>query len=82
MADVDKFQKLPTFAKPDRYKIHLKPDLNTFECPGRVDIDIQFDRRTNYVKFHSAVTELSKINLTLANGKGLHLFVSPNKPIF
>lgn len=75
MADADKFQKLPTFAKPDRYRLHLKPDLNTFECPGRVEIDVRFSERTNFVKLHSAVNELFKIDLTLENGKGLYSLV-------
>ncbi|KAI6191934.1 Aminopeptidase [Aphelenchoides bicaudatus] len=68
MCEAEKFQKLPTFAKPDRYKIHLKPCLKTFECPGHVDINLELTEKTNFVKLHSAV-DLHKINVTLENGK-------------
>jgi hypothetical protein len=37
-AGSDKFERLPTFAKPENYRIHLEPDLENFTANGRVDI--------------------------------------------
>lgn len=37
----DKFTKLPTFAKPITYDLHLKPCLTTFKCPGKSTVDLK-----------------------------------------
>lgn len=72
-ASTEQFEKLPTFAKPTNYKISLKPDLENFTCDGLVKIAISIVEKTNYVKLHSACNELTKISLSLENGKGLFI---------
>lgn len=36
----DKFERLPTFAKPEQYRIYLEPDLEKFTSNGRVEIKL------------------------------------------
>lgn len=81
----DKFERLPKFAKPENYKIHLEPELVNFTCNGRVDIllNVRFFREfavnnfvlqvteaIDFIKLHSACREIRSAKLALENGKG------------
>uniref|UniRef100_A0A1I7SBU0 Aminopeptidase n=1 Tax=Bursaphelenchus xylophilus TaxID=6326 RepID=A0A1I7SBU0_BURXY len=67
----DKFAKLPTYAHPTHYSIHLKPNLTTFKCEGRETIAVKIDEPTNKLQLHSDNIEVKSAKVKLADGKEL-----------
>uniref|UniRef100_A0A0N5CHZ9 Aminopeptidase n=1 Tax=Strongyloides papillosus TaxID=174720 RepID=A0A0N5CHZ9_STREA len=68
VATSQKFERLPTFAKPSHYKIFLKPNLKTFKFDGEETITISVSERTNFLKLHSNELDIHAISVKLSNG--------------
>ena len=52
--------RLPSDVLPRRYRIHLEPDLATFDVKGRVEIDLDVKKATREIVLHAvdlAITE-------------------------
>ncbi|CAD5225948.1 unnamed protein product [Bursaphelenchus xylophilus] len=65
------FSKLPTFAYPTAYSIYLKPDINTFNCLGKVTITINIVESTNLLQLHAEKLKFTDVSLVLESGKAL-----------
>lgn len=63
-----KFERLPTFAKPSHYEIFLKPNLETFKFDGEETITISISERTNFLKLHSNELDIHSVSVILNNG--------------
>ncbi|KAI6209676.1 Aminopeptidase [Aphelenchoides besseyi] len=68
MATSEKFEKLPTFAKPTHYWLYLEPDLKTFKYNAKEVIDVEIVEPTKYLKLHSDEIEIERAAIKLADG--------------
>ncbi|CAD5218167.1 unnamed protein product [Bursaphelenchus okinawaensis] len=67
----DTFSKLPTYAHPTHYKIHLKPNLETFKCEGEETVNVTINEATNKLQLHSDNIEVKSARVKLADGMTL-----------
>ncbi|KAI6230360.1 Aminopeptidase [Aphelenchoides fujianensis] len=65
----EKFEKLPTFARPTNYWLHLEPNLQTFKFNGKEVIDVEVLEPTRFLKLHADEIEIKAAALKLADGK-------------
>ncbi|KAI6226405.1 Aminopeptidase [Aphelenchoides fujianensis] len=65
----DKFEKLPTFARPAHYWLALEPCLKTFRFNGKEVIDVEVLEPTRFLKLHADEIEIKQAALKFLDGK-------------
>ncbi|XP_031283763.1 aminopeptidase M1 [Pistacia vera] len=58
--------RLPKFAVPKRYDIHLIPDLNTCQFTGSVSIDLDIVETTRFIVLNAAELSIDNRSVSLA----------------
>uniref|UniRef100_A0A1I7YIT6 Aminopeptidase n=1 Tax=Steinernema glaseri TaxID=37863 RepID=A0A1I7YIT6_9BILA len=61
------YPRLPTFAQPLHYGIHITPDLKKFTFEGTVEIDVMLKEPTTFVKLHAAGLNVTKASYKVLN---------------
>ena len=61
--------RLPSFVKPERYRIILKPDLNKFTFDGEEVISLTLEKSTGKITLHSAEIKIKSVEFDGLAGK-------------
>ncbi|KAL5786402.1 hypothetical protein ACOSQ2_008794 [Xanthoceras sorbifolium] len=66
--------RLPKFAVPKRYDIHLKPDLTTCNFAGSVAIDLDIVETTNFIVLNAAELTIDNRSVSFATKTSSKVF--------
>ncbi|CAB3411733.1 unnamed protein product [Caenorhabditis bovis] len=64
-----KFERLPTFAEPTHYNIHLVPNFESFTFDGLVSIDVNIKEETDVLKVHAQSLNIQNVSVKNEAGK-------------
>ncbi|KAK0422154.1 hypothetical protein QR680_007399 [Steinernema hermaphroditum] len=64
---IETYPRLPTFAKPLHYAIHIAPDLKNFTFEGRAEIDVMLMEPTDFVQLHANGLNITKASYHVLN---------------